>query len=644
MGTNEEVRFYTTGAIPQGYLRTKSRISFVLHQADTLVATTDTIYHLQMQPWGDFAAEVEPVGTVLKSSTLNYLLPHCGATGITQVPGYSRAIYENIFPRVDLHFYSGGFGQKMALVCRPGANLDHVKLRFTGQDSLNQDLWGNLQFHHNGKFFILPHAVAFQVNPDNTIIPVGWSANYDADGDAGIVSFEWGSYDPTKPLVLQIGPPPAVGGQQNTPGVCWSTYLGGDGRDIVQDSDVDDDGNYFTVGQTFSQTIYFPIQTGVVYYEASPMAFISKFTDQYAILWSTYYGGSYGIQSATCIRTKPGTEANILVGGFTQANDLWVTSPNDGRYYDPSSSRGGFLAEVNTNGEASWSTYIGDGYSSVLDLDLHPNGSFVVVGHAEQFIPEEQDSPDIDAIHWDYSGSLDQNSPGDGFITLFRSNRRTVWSTFVGGNYGESVETVKFGDHKIIIAGQTNSTNIPLKDGGLNALDESFHGSSDIFIMEFNLVGRWDWATYFGGWLGESIGDQGLAIQPGTGDGKEDVFIVGMSSSDDLVPVNGPNWFDDTYKPGLQGYIMRLDGQDRSVEWLTYAKGLGSIQRSTHLNTVLVDELDRIFVAGTSWDPTFVTEVGMGVYSTPTLRGAGDGVLMCFSDDQQRNPPANHVL
>lgn len=632
----EDVKYYTIGSVPLAYMRTKSRVSFTLPVVDTISTTVDTVYHIAMEPWGTGAAQVDPVGTVLKDSHLNYHLPHCGGSGITNVEGYSRVLYENIFPYVDLHFYSGGFGQKMALVCRPGSSLSQIKLRFNGQDSLNLDLWGSLKLYSDGKFFTLPQAIAYQVSTDNSMIPVPWGATYTADEDAGIVSFYNGEYDQTKPLVLLIGPPPALGGQANTPGVCWSTYLGGDGRDEIEDSDVDEAGNYYVCGRTESQTIYFPVQAGVVYYYGSPMAFISKFTSNYEVLWSTFYGGSLGYQSARCLRVRPGADPNLLVGGFTNANDLWISTPSDDRYYDASSSRGGFLAELNSDGEATWSTYIGDGYWSVLDIDLHTDGRFAVVGKAEgQTLPAEQEFPDVSADHWSYIGTVDQNYPGDGFIVLFNASRRTIWSTYIPGNYREVVETVRFGDHKIVIAGQTNSTNLPLKDGGSNALDETHHGSSDVFIMEFDLVGDHKWGTYFGGSLGESIGDQGLAIKPDGGDGKEDVFIVGMSSSDDLPLEAGPNWHDLTFKPGLQGYILRINGEDRSIEWLTYAKGLGTVQKSTHLNAVAIDGLDRIFVGGLSWDPTFTLENGNGVYSAAGMYGVGDAVIMCFSNEQE---------
>jgi hypothetical protein len=617
-------------------MRTKSRVSFTLPVVDTLISTVDTLYHIEMVPYGTEAAQVDPVGAVLKDSHLNYHLPHCGNTGIANVEGYSRVLYENIFPYVDLHFYSGGFGQKMALVCRPGSNLSQVKLRFNGQDSLNTDLWGSLKLYSNGKYFVLPEAIAYQVNADNSLEPVSWGATYTADEDMGIVGFYNGAYDQSKPLVLLIGPPPAIGGQMITPGVCWSTYLGGDGRDEIEDSDVDEAGNYYVAGRTESQVLNFPIQAGVVYFQASPMAFISKFTANYEILWSTYYGGSFGYQSARALRVRPGVEPNILVGGFTNADDLWTVDPEDDSYFNESSSRGGFVAELNSIGAAIWSTYIGDGNFNVLDIDLHTNGKFAIVGQAEgQTLPIEQETADPSAQHWNYVGSLDQNTPGDGYIVLFNAERRTIWSTYLGGNYGESAENVRFGDHKLVVAGQTTSTNIPLKDGGNDALDEDWHGSSDIFIMEFDLVGEWKWTTYFGGSLGESIGDQGMAIMPGNGDGKEDVLIVGMSSSSDLPLEPGPNWHDITYKPGLQGYILRINGEDRSIEWLTYAKGLGTNSDYTHLNSVVTDPLNRIFVGGLSWDPTFVLQNADNLYSASGIYGVGDAVLMCFSDEQE---------
>ncbi len=633
-----DVRYYTDGGVPGIYLRDSSRVSFTMVRADTIIATPDTAWRVDMRLSGGKVRAVVPMAVDPTDHYRNYYLPWCGPEGAT-VRGFGRVVYEDIYPFIDLHFYSGSGGPKLAFVVRPGGDFENIELTFEGQDSLTVDGYGVLHVHASSMTFPLVGGLAYQVNNMGVVVPIDSVAYLNSAGSP-VVDLGMGFsalYDPDLPLVIQVGWPPVVAGQNTTEGVCWSTYLGGDGRDVVQDSDVDEDGNYYVVGHTFSQVINFPIEEGQVYYQASPIAFASKFGTGYEIRWSTFYGGSFGWQEARCVRVRPGTDPQILVGGYTNANDLWSFPPSDDRYYNPSSSRGGFLAEFNATGAATWSTYIGDGQDwSVLDVDLHPNGNFAIVGTAGWFLPEEQETPDPTADHWDYQGTLAPVYPGDGFITLFNSDRRTIWSTYIPGNYGDAVETVRFGNQKIVIAGQTTSTNLPLKeDGGQDALNEEYHGHGDVFIMEFDLVGHQEWSTYFGGSLGEMIGDQGLAVQPISVNGREDIFIVGRSSSDDLPLENGPNWHDDEHKPGIQGYVLRINGDDRTIEWLSYIKGLGTIQKETHLNAVLADDLGRIFVAGTSWDPTFILEPGFGIYSATSMYGVGDGVILCFSSEQE---------
>lgn len=630
----EDVEYYTTGSIPQAYLRDKSKISFALHVVDTIAATVDTVYHLQMEPWGDHARSVTPQGAVLKGEHLNYLLPHCGSTGITQVQGYSRVLYEEFFPYIDLHFYSGGFGQKMAFVCRPGADLSHLLLRFTGQDSLNQDLWGNLQFYHDGKYFVLPHAVAYQVDSDDTTIPVGWNAVYDPDGDAGTVRFQWGAYDPAKPLVFQIGPPPAMGGTVNTPGVCWSTYLGGNGVDRIYASDVDDDGNYYVGGYTNSTAIYFPVNTGMIYVEAIPMtAFVSKFDDVYGVRWTTFYGGSHfpgtvAVQYVCGLKARPGPNTSVLAVGISTTSDLHIADPGHSAYLDASQPYGGgFVLELNTNGRAVWSTYF-DPSAAVLNVDVHPTGAVAIVGSTGGVLPEEQVPPPAGAAQWAYSGGQ------DGFIAQFDPDRQLTWATYVGGPGSDMLKAVKYGEGKIVAAGESTSTSFQQADGGPNAHDAPFAGGNDVILLEFKLTGEQLWGTYVGGSGGENLGYQGLALGPSAGTGKQDVFIVGSSSSTDLPFVAGPNWYDHTPKSGLQGFVARFSGEDRSLQWMTFAKGTGTNTASTHWEAVVVDPQERIYLGGSTTDVNYVTHPSPGVYSETTRLGPGDGALMCFSNDQ----------
>ena len=630
-----DVVHYSQGTLPTVYTRTESRVSFAIHIADTIYATVDTIYHLEMFPVGLNAATVDPVGSAPMGHQLNYFLPHCD-NGITSVGGFSRVVYEGIYPSTDLHFYSGGFGQKMALVCWPGADPDDIALQFNGQDSLAYDLIGNLRFYHDGRYFTLPHAVAYQFDENEQIIPVFWDATFEANLNAGIVQFQWSDYDPDLPLVFLVGLPPLGGSEYNTPGVCWSSYLGGDGGDRIYASDTDDDGNYYVGGFTESQTIYFPIEDGVVYYEATPMAFVSKFNDAFKILWSTYYGGSEGdLQYVSGLKTGVGADPNIFIGGLTRAGDLWVV-PDDDAYYQPDGvlqfiSSNAFIAELDHEGVAVWSTYFGTGAIAITSLDLQPDAFLAVAGTIlSENLPPPQETPANGAADWAYSGS------GDVFVAVFNADRRTIWTTYVGGSANDGPVCVRLGSEKLVLAGTTASSDIQTLDGGSNAHDEGYGGgTNDLFIMEFKIEGVQTWGTYLGGAAGENVGRNGLAIEPAVLGSTEDIYITGVSASHDLPLEEGPNWYDHDPKNGLQGILARFSGLDRSLKWLTYAKGTPGTTGSSNPEVVIVDEQLRSFISGYTTDATFPIENAFDLYTTPIRYGSGDGFLMCFSEDQQ---------
>lgn len=108
----KNVLFYSEGGLPRAYLRDRSQVSFVVARVDTNIATLDTLYRLDMRPYGPHAQAVSPVSFVQKDWTQNFYLPWCGDSGVTDVQGYCRVVYPNIFDKIDMHFYSGSSGQK----------------------------------------------------------------------------------------------------------------------------------------------------------------------------------------------------------------------------------------------------------------------------------------------------------------------------------------------------------------------------------------------------------------------------------------------------------------------------------------------------------------------------------------------------
>jgi hypothetical protein len=277
-----DVLYYTQGASPRVYFQRKGVASFVLAKRDTSIAIPDTLYRLDMKCVGPNANDIEPTAYAVKPYVQHYYTAWTGNLGVEHVSGYNRLVYENIYPGIDLHFYSGPTGQKMAFLCHPGSDPLDITLQFVGQDDISIDWSGALKLLFGETWIKLEEAIAFQYDAANNVMPLGWNASYELDSLLSVSKFTFAGYDPELPLVLQIGPPPAGGGGPiQTPGLCWSTYFGGDQSDVITSSTQDADGNYFVAGRTGSGDLEFPAAPGTFAYPntGGNLAFVVKMDD-----------------------------------------------------------------------------------------------------------------------------------------------------------------------------------------------------------------------------------------------------------------------------------------------------------------------------------------------------------------------------
>jgi len=197
--TQTDVQFYTERAPIGTYLRTRGRVSFTMATLlrDTLIP--DTLYRIDMTMLGK-----TPDPEHLASTTGDHTNYYRDTLAVTDAHAYQRIVYHSLEDSVDAHFYYGSSGPRMAFVLRPGADPNTLKLTFTGQDSLHVDWQGALRIYLEEKWISLQEALAFQVDAEDNIIPVDWTAGYVLDQDDAYVSFEFGEFDTGLPLVLQI--------------------------------------------------------------------------------------------------------------------------------------------------------------------------------------------------------------------------------------------------------------------------------------------------------------------------------------------------------------------------------------------------------------------------------------------------------
>lgn len=565
-----DVQFVTEGASPRTYIRRDASMSFTVATVDSSAGGADTLRRLDMELVGELSLRPDAIGSSARNEWRNYYLPHCGPNGVTNVIGYNRIVYENIYPQIDLWVFSGYYGQKMMFVVRPGGDPANIVMQFTGQDQLDVDANGWLKMLLGNKWIELPEATAYQYDQNNVITPMLWTADYEADENNGIVSFNFDSYNPAKPLVFLIGPPPPMmgGTQFDETGLCWSTYVGDDGDDYPQDLRKDGFGRLYVCGWTSSTLLQFPAEPGILHASSGHrVAFLTKFTAQHQLSWTVFHGGDL-LSSTTegnAIAIQEGPTQRIYMGGSTNAMDLWTMSIGNAFYFGTNSntSHKASLIQVNDLGFAQWATYFGehDVVINGMDVVQGPN-KLVICGIAKENLPDVQVSPPSGALDLSYSGDW------DAFIAEFDVNRQLFWRSWFGGTLADIGQAIRVTSDRIFLAGYSLNTDIAMMDPGGGAYYQSEGaGGFDCFLLEFDANGATQWSTYLGGTGTDILGDKGLEIGAGG-----DVYLCGLS--EEFPMVHGPNWYDDVSE-STNGFLARFSGVDRSPLWLTYLAGGG---------------------------------------------------------------------
>jgi len=103
-----DILFHSEGSNPKLYMQQNSTISFVTEDQHP-DSNEITAYRVDFHPIGKNVNLVNPIYSSVRDYHNNYYFPHTGS-GITEVTGYNRIIYEEIWNKVDMHLYAGRSG------------------------------------------------------------------------------------------------------------------------------------------------------------------------------------------------------------------------------------------------------------------------------------------------------------------------------------------------------------------------------------------------------------------------------------------------------------------------------------------------------------------------------------------------------
>ena len=261
----------------------------------------------------------------------------------------------------------------------------------------------------------------------------------------------------------------------------YSTYLGGSGGDSANGIALDQDGNAYVAGSTYS--LDFPVTAGAFQTKNDGVAntvsnaFVTKLnTTGTALVYSTYLGGS-GVRNiigydnhgdyATAIAVDPA--GNGYVTGSAYSLDFPVRAwafqtKNNGA---ANSVPNAFVSKLNSGGTALlYSTYLGGtfgpsdvGFNPVIPGDY---GSAIVIDSAgDAYITGRATSADFPLT----SGAYQRLLTGEVNVFIAEVNPKgsaLEYSSYLGGDghdYALAIARDKSG--YIYLAGSTNSDNFP---------------------------------------------------------------------------------------------------------------------------------------------------------------------------------------
>ncbi|MGC9781654.1 MAG: SBBP repeat-containing protein [Candidatus Heimdallarchaeota archaeon] len=309
----------------------------------------------------------------------------------------------------------------------------------------------------------------------------------------------------------------------------WSSYLGGSEEDYGYSIAVASDGSCYVTGETKSSD--FPTQNAYDstfnggYFDG----FVSKFSTNGTLLWSSYLGGNANDVGSSIAVTSDGS---CYVTGRTGSSDFPALDA-----YDPTPNGDWdvFVTKFSSSGSLLWSTFLGGAlWDEALGITVAGDDSCYITGFAGS-----SDFPLLNAFNNTYGGY------GDAFIAKFSSEGFLLWSTYLGGSEGDrGYDIAVTSDGSCYVTGETSSSNFPTE----NAYDSTYNGVYDAFVTRYSSEGFLLWSTYLGG----SRSDPGHSLAV-TEDGS--CYVTGTTHSNDFPTQNA---YDETLGDTSDAFVTKF--------------------------------------------------------------------------------------
>ena len=523
---------------------------------------------------------------------VNYLIGNDPSKWQTQVPLYSQARTEQVYPGVDLLFHGDERQLEYDFVVAPGADPSKIAFRIGGAARMKINAHGDLVLHGTDSDFVMHKPVIYQTIAAERR-PIEGTFVKKRKNE---VAFRLGPYDHSQELVID----PAIG---------FSSFLGGAGEDVSSGFAIDDSTpgspKLYLSGFTLDSASFSEPKTIIgsgtsLTPPVGSVGFVAKVdptaSGATSLIYLTFIGGSVANLSTqkNCLSEfiwlaldKSQGAANIepVLGGETNcANFPSATVLNP--VTDPSGTSQGVAtiavrlmpsgAAIDKAVSLGGNHDVGEGFVAV-----GTGGNVILSGETQA-----TNLPTKNAYVNTFDNGVTPAPFDDCFVTVLnRADLSISYLTYLnvgaGSISGDGAGCGAFEDASgnILAGGNTPSTTaFNLGPGGAtlaNGFQTTFQGTKDTFAMKLNtsLVGvnQLLYATYFGGGGDTRAGNGSLDLGNGV------VAIVGATTSNtangDIPLKNAFQTTNSATGNGMVGFLVLLN---------TMQTGLASLQCGTY--------------------------------------------------------------
>ncbi|WP_455393061.1 DUF7948 domain-containing protein [[Eubacterium] cellulosolvens] len=421
----------------------------------------------------------------------------------------------------------------------------------------------------------------------------------------------------------------------------YSTYIGGTDYEYGRGLAIDDLGNAYVTGYTYSND--FPISTNAFDKDHNGYAdvFVLKLNSTgKGLVYSTFIGGS---RSDYCRAIEITDNGLVSITGLTYSYNF-PTTPSG---YDTLFNGGIdiFVSKFNSDGSnLLYSTFVG-GYQEDFsrDIELDEFGNAYITGYTNS------DSFPIS------SKSYDDSYAGDEDVIVFKLNptgSTLIYSTYIGGSYVDrGRDLVLDASGNVYVTGETYSVDFPSASSN-ESITENY---CDAFLLKLNSNGA---VLLYSTFIGGSKNDYGTDLEL---DMNNSVYITGYTESSDFMVTNDSYdkffggetdmflaKFDFHYLPTAPHNIQIIESnQSIFLSWdapvfpgFSDILGYRIYRGATSTSLALYDSIGAI----TSYNDTSVVNLQTYYYMISALNNVGEGPrseLITAAAAPKPTPPQN---